>query len=65
MAPGLVERIARTITVAAQSPAVREKMVADGLDPILNTPADFTKFLRADREQWLNVAKAINFRPQS
>jgi hypothetical protein len=44
---------------------VREKMVADGLDPILNTPADFTKFLRADREQWLNVAKAINFRPQS
>jgi len=33
-------------------------MVGDGFEPILTSPADFAKFLKADREQWLGVAKS-------
>jgi hypothetical protein len=65
MAPELVERIARTISAGAKPATVRDKMVGDGLEPILSAPADFAKFLKADREQWLGVAKAINFKRET
>ena len=61
MPPEIVERIARTVTSAARPAAVREKMLGDGIDPILSTPAEFTRYLRNEREQWLTVARDINF----
>lgn len=65
MAPDLVERVARVVTTGARQPALLEKMTTDGLEPILNSPADFARFLKADREQWLNVAKAIGFKREA
>lgn len=65
MQPELVEKLARTIAEATRPAAVRDKMVGDGIEPILSAPADFAKFLRADREQWLNVAKQIGFKRES
>ncbi|MDB5856946.1 MAG: tripartite tricarboxylate transporter substrate binding protein [Ramlibacter sp.] len=65
MAPELVERIARSISAGVRPAAVRDKMVGDGFEPILSAPADFAKFLKADREQWLGVAKAINFKREN
>ena len=40
-------------------------MVAQGFEPVLTAPADYAKFLRADREQWLGVAKQIGFKRES
>ena len=65
VAPPLVDRIAGSITAAARPAAMRDRMVGDGFEPVLTTPADFAKFLKADREQWLAVAKAINFKRES
>lgn len=65
MAPELVDKIASTITAGAKPAAVREKMVKDGFEPVLTAPADFAKFLKADREQWLAVAKSIGFKRES
>jgi tripartite-type tricarboxylate transporter receptor subunit TctC len=65
MAPELVERIASNVTAGARRPATRDKMIADGLDPILSTPAEFTRFVQAEREQWLGVARSINFKRES
>jgi tripartite-type tricarboxylate transporter receptor subunit TctC len=65
MPADLVEAIARTVTAAARPPGVRDKMVTDGFEPILNSPAEFARFLKADREQWLGVAKAIGFKRES
>jgi tripartite-type tricarboxylate transporter receptor subunit TctC len=64
MAPELTDRIARTVGTASRVPGVREKMVADGLEQVLSTPAEFARFLRADREQWLGVARSINFKTE-
>ena len=60
----IVEKIARTISAATRLPGVREKMVSDGFEPVLSTPAEFTKFLKADREQWIGVARSIGFKPE-
>jgi tripartite-type tricarboxylate transporter receptor subunit TctC len=65
MPPELADRIARTITAGVNAPGVRETMVAQGFEPVLTPPADYAKFLRADREQWLGVAKSIGFKRES
>ena len=50
------------MTAPARTPAVREKMVGDGLDPVLSTPAEFVRFLKVEREQWSSVARNIGFK---
>ena len=61
----LVERIARSVTEGARRAATRDKMIGHGLDPILRTPAEFKRFVQAEREQWLGVARSINFQRES
>ncbi len=61
----LVDKIARTVAAAAQPASVRDKMMGEGFEPVLTMPGDFTTFLRAEREQWMAVAKAINFKRES
>ena len=65
MAPELVEKIAGTIITASKPRAVRERLVRDGMEPILTPPAEFTKTLAVEREQWLAVARDIGFKPGS
>ena len=62
MPADLVDKIARTIAAAAKPAPVREKLVNEGIEPVLTSPAEFAQFVKADREQWLGVAKAINFK---
>ena len=62
MPPDLVERINRTITSAARTSAVRQKLAGDGIEPILSTAADFDRFLKTEREQWIAIARNIGFK---
>ena len=57
-----VEKIARTLADGSRAPAARDLLIAQGVEPVLTGPAEFAKFLRADRAQWLDVAKAIHFK---
>jgi tripartite-type tricarboxylate transporter receptor subunit TctC len=65
MPADLVDKVARTIAVGSRNTAVRDKMMSDGFEPILTSPGEFATFLKADREQWLGVAKAINFKREN
>ena len=65
MRPDQVETIARKIAEGSRVPAVRDLIITQGCEPVLTGPAEFAKFLKADREQWLGVAKAINFKRES
>ncbi len=64
MPSDLVNKIASTVAGGTRVPAVREKMVGEGLEPILSSPAEFASFLKTDREQWIELAKAINFKKE-
>jgi tripartite-type tricarboxylate transporter receptor subunit TctC len=57
-----VEKVARTLAEGARVATVREQMIAQGFEPVLTGPQEFANFLKADREQWLGVAKAIGFK---
>jgi tripartite-type tricarboxylate transporter receptor subunit TctC len=55
----IIDKLARTIDQIAKSPEVREKMVRDGADPVGSSPAEFTKYVKSEREKWLKVLRAI------
>jgi tripartite-type tricarboxylate transporter receptor subunit TctC len=58
----VVAKLHDAVVKAVNTPAVREKLVEAGSDPLTMTPDEFTKFLRADIEKWGRVVKAAGVR---
>ena len=49
---------AETAKVLKQ-PAVIDRLVALGMDPVGNTPAEFTQFIKADIEKWTRLTREL------
>jgi len=58
----IVERLQNEIATALRAPQVRERYAALGIDPVGNTPAEFTEQIRADLARWEKVVRAANLR---
>lgn len=58
----IVERMHKEIVSAVRRPEVSSRLALDGTEGIASAPADFGKFLRAEREQWAKVAEVANIR---
>ena len=58
----LAEMISRTFATATRSGPLREKLVSSGIDPVLSTPAEMARTLRAEREQLQAIVKSIGFK---
>jgi tripartite-type tricarboxylate transporter receptor subunit TctC len=43
---------------------VKERLAADGAEPVGNTPEEFTAHVRAELEKWSRVARAANIRAE-
>ena len=56
--PDIVQRVYQEVVKALGSPAVKEKLVAQGAIPGGNTPAEFAKFIEAEHSKWARVVKA-------
>jgi tripartite-type tricarboxylate transporter receptor subunit TctC len=54
----IVAKLHDAIVKAVTTPAVREKLLGVGADPLTMTPDEFGGFLRADIEKWDRVVKA-------
>jgi tripartite-type tricarboxylate transporter receptor subunit TctC len=60
--PSVIERLAAEVGRAVQEPAVKEKLIGAGVDPLgLSTP-DFVKFLAREKETYSKIAKARNIK---
>jgi tripartite-type tricarboxylate transporter receptor subunit TctC len=53
----IVDRVAAETAKAVQAPAMMKHLVADGSEGVGSTPAEFTKHIRAESEQWRRVIK--------
>jgi tripartite-type tricarboxylate transporter receptor subunit TctC len=62
MPQDLVDRISSSIVTASQPAAIHDRLLTAGIDPVLDTPAEFTRFLSRERDQWLAVARDIGFK---
>ncbi len=64
-APSIVDTLHAAATQALRSPAVTEQLLAQGADPIGNTPDELRQFLRNEIEVWTAVIKRANVRPSN
>jgi tripartite-type tricarboxylate transporter receptor subunit TctC len=53
----IVNRIQQEVAKSLNTPAVKEKMLAQGAIPSGNTPAEFAKHIAAETEKWAKVVK--------
>jgi len=58
----IVERLQKELSVVLQSTFVKERYAVLGIEPVGNTPAQFTEEIRADLARWRDVVKAANVR---
>jgi tripartite-type tricarboxylate transporter receptor subunit TctC len=54
----VVNRIQQETARALNSPAVKERLLAQGAIPSGNTPAEFAKHIDSEHKKWANVVKA-------
>jgi len=67
MAPGgtprpIVTKLASEIARLLKAPVILERFAVAGLEPISNTPDEFTALLKREIPEWNKVAKAANIR---
>jgi tripartite-type tricarboxylate transporter receptor subunit TctC len=56
--PGdIVAKLHDAVVKSVNTPAVRDKLIESGADPLTMTPEEFTRFIRADIEMWRKVVK--------
>ncbi|QTN30754.1 tripartite tricarboxylate transporter substrate binding protein [Rhodoferax sp. AJA081-3] len=60
--PDVVNRIQQEVTRALASPAINEKMVAQGAIPSGNTPAQFAALIDSEHKKWAQVVKVSGAR---
>ena len=53
----VVERLHAELIRALNSPEVRERIVADGSEPVGSAPEEFRRFMHADLAKWAEVVK--------
>ena len=56
--PDVVNRIQQEVAKALATPAIKEKMLAQGAIPSGNTPQEFAKLIDAEIGKWAKVVKA-------
>jgi tripartite-type tricarboxylate transporter receptor subunit TctC len=56
--PGpVVARLHEALVTILKQPEVRERIVADGSEPVGNTPEEFRSFMRADLDKWAKLVR--------
>ena len=53
----IVMKLHDALLKTVATPAVRERLVSVGADPLTMSPEEFTAFIRADIEKWAKLAK--------
>ena len=55
--PDVVNRIHQEVAKALSTPAIKEKMLAQGAIPSGNTPAEFARLIDSEHQKWARVVK--------
>lgn len=61
--PDIIERLHALFVAAARSPAVSERLVADGAEVIANSPEHFAAQIEADLLRWGQVVRDAGIKP--
>jgi len=62
--PDVVAKLGSEIARVLYTPEMKERLQAQGADPIGNSPADSTKFMRDELERFTKLVKETGYKPQ-
>ncbi|HEY6864495.1 MAG TPA: tripartite tricarboxylate transporter substrate binding protein [Burkholderiales bacterium] len=60
----IVQRLYTEIAKSLRAGDVRERLAADGAEPVGSTPEQFAAFIRAEIDKWAKLAKAAGIKPE-
>ena len=60
--PAAVDRLNAEIVRALKSPDLHQRLVSQGVDPVGNSPAQYTAFMQNEVNKWAKVIKAANIK---
>ena len=58
----IIDRLNREVAAAIRTPAIRDKLAAQIMEPIGNSPAEFRAAIEAEIGRWAPVIKAADIR---
>ena len=56
--PAIVAKLSQDIGRVLHLPDVRERLLAQGMEPVSNTPEEFSTYVRSEMTKWARVVKA-------
>ncbi|MBY0266054.1 MAG: tripartite tricarboxylate transporter substrate binding protein [Burkholderiales bacterium] len=59
-----IDRLHREITGTLQEPAIAERMMKAGLEPVGDTPAEFAQYLKSEAAKWGKLVKSAGIKPE-
>jgi tripartite-type tricarboxylate transporter receptor subunit TctC len=62
--PAIVARLNLEAYKALKTDAIKQKLAADGADPVGSSPGAFATLIREELEKWTRVAQTANIEPQ-
>ena len=60
----IVNRLHSALTRALESRDMKERLTAEGAEPIGNTPQEFQAFIKSEIERWAVVVKASGMKAE-
>jgi tripartite-type tricarboxylate transporter receptor subunit TctC len=60
----ITEKLSSEIAKLLKLPDVRERLAAQGMEPVGSTPAQFAEFVRRENEQWSKVVKSAGVKAE-
>ena len=61
---GSIDILSKEIVTIMRAPDIREKMLAQGFEPVGSSPAEFTKFIREEIPRWAKVVRLAGMKPE-
>jgi tripartite-type tricarboxylate transporter receptor subunit TctC len=62
--PSVIQAINTEMVKALQSKEIKEKLAAEGAEPVGSTALEFANLIKGDYQKWADVAKRSGIEPQ-
>jgi len=60
----VVTRLHGAIVKAIADPDIKQRLIAQGIDPVGNTPEEFAGYLKAEIVKWAKVLQTAGVKPE-
>jgi tripartite-type tricarboxylate transporter receptor subunit TctC len=58
----VIARLRAEYSKAVAEPAVRQKLIDAGVEPLTSTPEEFAAYIRSETAKWAKVVKEANIK---